>query len=146
MCVHVYSTSLFHRGGFPTRQEFTLTHWMQLELWKLCLAGKNLCCKLGFVKLQIIVFNYKSSHHVEHSTNCNTPMQTYTVSIYIAILHRGIGGSVSYWSRKYVMYILSLLNITWAVFDCTPLKGLSGDWNLYTMLHLMCFIGCEWLI
>ena len=23
-----------------------------------CLAGKNLCCKLGFVKLQIIVLNY----------------------------------------------------------------------------------------
>ena len=29
-----------------------------MQLWELCLAGKNLCCKLGFVKLQIIVLNY----------------------------------------------------------------------------------------
>ena len=29
-----------------------------MQLWELCLAGKNLYCKLGFVKLQIIVLNY----------------------------------------------------------------------------------------
>ena len=46
---------MFRRGGSPTRQEFTLTHWMQK--YELCLGGKNLCCKLGFVKLQIIVLN-----------------------------------------------------------------------------------------
>ena len=46
-----YCVSMFiRRGGSPTRQEFTLTHWMQQ--WELCLGGKNLCCKFGFVKLQ----------------------------------------------------------------------------------------------
>ena len=30
-----------------------------MQLWELCLAGKNLYCKLGFVKLQIRVLNYK---------------------------------------------------------------------------------------
>ena len=29
-----------------------------MQLWELCLAGKNLYCKLGFVKLQISVLNY----------------------------------------------------------------------------------------
>ena len=29
-----------------------------MQLWELCLAGKNLYCKLGFVKLQVRVLNY----------------------------------------------------------------------------------------
>ena len=29
-----------------------------MQLWELCLASKNLYCKLGFVKLQIRVLNY----------------------------------------------------------------------------------------
>ena len=38
LCVHVYLTSLFRRGGSPTRQEFTRTHW--ILKWKLALVAR----------------------------------------------------------------------------------------------------------
>ena len=39
-CVSMFIRQACFVGGSPTRQEFTLTHWMQLL--ELCLAGKNL--------------------------------------------------------------------------------------------------------